>query len=89
MNKIQNKIKINLQKNIEGKKLIEKNKELYINEIMNALNEFPEYKDELIDHLEITEESFTNRLNGKENSNITFYDEVLKEVNNLKIRTRK
>lgn len=89
MNKIQNKIKINLQKNIEGKKLIEKNKELYINEIMNVLNEFPEYKDELIAHLEITEESFTNRLNRKENSNITFYDEALKEVNNLKTRTRK
>ena len=64
-------------KNIEAKRLLEKTKLEYSQNILNILNKNPELYKELLNHLEIPEEDFIDKLSGNSKENISFYDEAL------------
>ena len=69
-------IKKNL-KNAEGKRLLEKTKLDYSENIIQELYNNPQMLDEILNDMEITEQEFFDNLSGDKNANITFYDQVL------------
>ena len=78
-----NKQTLRLLKNIEGKRLLEKNKLEYSKQIINLLQNQPQILPELIEQLELTEKDLFELLSGDKKGNITLYNETLKEAYNL------
>lgn len=70
------KIKRKLR-NVQGNRLLLKNKQEYSEYIIKIILEHPEFLGEITNELEITEEDFYKNLSGEINANISFYDQTL------------
>lgn len=70
-------------KNIEGKRLMEKTRLDYSQNILNILTSNPQVVPVVAEQLELTEEQLFALLSGDKMGNITFYEEALGLVNEL------
>ena len=74
-----NKELLRLISNIKGKKLLEETLMKYSMSIINEIEKNPEVLPELLEELDVDQETFIDRLQNN-SGNITFYDETLSLV---------
>ncbi len=75
-------------KNAEGKRLLEKTRLEYSNEIISLLKKNPVDLYPLLDTLELTIDDFMKYLSGELKGNIVLYDQTLSYLNRTNKRVR-